>query len=143
MASASAQFSASSDSIADQSQTRATILSKFHTAARDATRALEGSRSAYRTLAHTPGVTVKQLAELPSGGIPTQVYADGARGLRLVRAAVAGNVGAEAAIAHSTQPMPIKALAAHPPTSATARAAALAQVQHGLTTSEPGIIRRA
>lgn len=140
---ASSQFSASSDSLADQTQTRTAILAKFHTVAREATSALEGSRSAYRTLAHTPGVTAKDLAELPPGGIPAKVHAEVARELTLVRAAVAGRAGAQATVAHSTLPTPIKALAAHPPTSATARTAAMAQVEHGLTTAEPGIIRRA
>ena len=140
---ASSQFSASSTSIADQTQTRAAIMAKFHTVALQATRALKGSRAAYRKLEHTPGVSARQLARLPLGGIPAQVHAETARTLALVRAAVAGSASARAAVAHSTLPAPIKALAAHPPTTATARAAALAQVQHSLASAEPSIIRRA
>ncbi len=140
---AATSFSANSDSIADQSQTRAAILARFHHISREVRLALLGSAAAYAQLAHTPGFTAADRAHIPPGGIPGAVHRQVGHELSLMAAAVAGSPAAQAAVAQSSLPAAAKALAAHPPATASARRAALAAFKASMVRAEPAIIRHA
>lgn len=140
---AATSFSANSDSIADQSQTRATILARFRHISGEVRLALLGSAPAYAQLARTPGFTAADRAHIPPGGIPGAVHRQVSRELTLMAAALGGSPSAQAAVAKSSLPAAAKALAAHPPATAAARSAALAAFRAGVVRAEPAIIRHA
>lgn len=136
-------FSANSDSISDQSQTRAAIMARFRSIDHEVQLALRGDQRAYQRLQHTPGFTAADRAEIPAGGIPGAVHREFSHDVTVLAAAMNGSRAAERTIAASTLPTAVKALAAHPPASAAARAAAVATVKAQLDQAAPAVIRTA
>ncbi len=137
MQTSQSQFSSAQVSGAGSSSITKSVRQTFRKTERQLQLALAGNAAAFRQVQANKAIPAAYKTQIKPGGVPAEVRQGFAQTLSLLHAAIDGSPAAQAAVQQDSQvPAPLRAAVAHPPASAAARAALLAQIDQQAKAAE-------